>query len=59
MPKLVITVRQQNKRAQKIEAELPEQISLTDVRKILAAEQSLNALPTNLRFHLDIVEEAK
>jgi hypothetical protein len=55
--KLVITVRQQEKRAQKIEAVLPEQVSLLDLRKVLQAEQLLNSLPTNLRFHFDIQEE--
>lgn len=55
--KFKITINKPGKKKIVAQGRIASHAKIEDLRKVWEAEQALNALPSDLRFHFDIEEE--
>lgn len=57
--KLLITIKQFNKKARTVEVHLSDNADLNVLRTIFNVEQSLNALASDTRWHFEVTADAE
>ena len=56
MVKIIVTILQRGKKVKTAVGNLSETVNLSTLRDVWKAEQTLNNLPCDLRFHINIEE---